>query len=205
MGLFSQILVVSAAACYIAGYAVYWFGLRAKHVQPNRWSWLIWSAATGIEASTYQAVNGDVAQAVVFAISAACCVAVTAGIWARSAWTAPSLTEMICVAASILALVLWGLFQMAFWAHVLIVAAVPIGFIPTWIGALRDRRHEASPAWGLWTLGDLATLILILATLQSGVHELPYIVVELACHTGVWVIVGLGSITSFLPSRTGRG
>ena len=204
MGLPSQILLVSAAACYIAGYAVYGLGLRARSVQPNRWSWLIWSAATGIEASTYQAVNGDLAQAAVFAISAACCIVVTMGIWARSIWTAPSLTEMICVVASILALILWAFFQMAFWAHVLIVAAVPIGFIPTWIGALRDRHHEASPAWGLWTLGDLATLILILTTLRTGVRELPYILVELACHAGVWLIVGVGSITSTGSFRAGR-
>lgn len=196
MSCFLGLLLVAGSVCYVAGYATYALGIRYRDVLPNRWSWLIWSAATCIEASTYGALNRSDPQTVIFGLSAACCVALSIGIWSRARWAAPSPTELICVCASVTALLLWGVFHLAFWAHLIILAVVPVGFIPTWIGASQDRRTEFSPAWGLWTLGDLLTLASILAGLRNALYELPYILLELACHAGVWAIVGWSSLTS---------
>ncbi len=145
-----------------SGYAVYLAGLRRQTVQPNRASWLIWSAATGLEALTYAAVNPGAPQGWVFAVSAVACAAVTLGIWRRSSWAPPSDTESFCIGACMAALVVWLVFRETFWAHMLVVVAVPVSFWPTWASAWRDRSRERSPAWGLWTFGDLATLILAL-------------------------------------------
>lgn len=180
-----------------AGYAVYLTGLKRELVQPNRASWLIWSAAILVEASTYAAVNPGAAQSIVFLVSAAACIIVTLAIWQRSAWSAPTRSETICMAACLGALFLWVMFSSAFWAHMLVVAAVPISFWPTWESVRQDRARERSPAWGLWTVGDLATLIVALRAGDVDVGSYAYILVELLCHASVWFMIGLATINPF--------
>lgn len=177
-----------------AGYAIYLAGLRRHLVEPNRASWLIWSAATGIEAATYAAVNPRAPQSWIFGLSAVACVIVTLVMWRRSRWRAPTPSETLCMAAAFVAITLWVAFHETFWAHMLVVAAVPISFWPTWESVWEDRARERSPAWGLWTLGDLATLLLATRTDGSGIGEYGYIFVELLCHASIWFMVGLGSL-----------
>lgn len=183
-----------AVAASLAGYAVYWAGLRRHLVQPNRASWLIWSAATGIEALTYLAVNPDTLQGIVLLLSAFACIAVTLAIWRRSQWAPPSPAEGFCMAASLTALILWLVFREAFWAHMLVVAAVPISFWPTWASAWADANRERSPAWALWTVGDLATLLIAARHPVGGMGEFAYLFVEFACHAAVWFMIGLATI-----------
>ncbi|OYY89495.1 MAG: SET domain-containing protein-lysine N-methyltransferase [Sphingomonas sp. 28-66-16] len=183
-----------AVLANFAGYVVYLTGLKRELVQPNRASWLIWSAAVLVEASTYAAVNPGAAQSIVFLISAGACIVVTIGIWQRSAWSMPTRSETICMAACLASLTLWAMFSSAFWAHMLVVAAVPISFWPTWESVGQDRSRERSPAWGLWTVGDLATLIVATRTGDVAVGNYAYILVELLCHASVWFMIGLATI-----------
>ena len=46
----------------------------------------------------------------------------------------------------------------------------------------KRRARERSPAWGLWTFGDLATLLVAVRGPELGVAELAYVLVELLCH-----------------------
>jgi hypothetical protein len=183
-----------ALALSLTGYGTYLLGLRRHLVEPNRASWLIWAAATGVEAATYFAVNPGAPQGWIFSLSAAACLVITLAMWRRSRWTAPSATESLCMGASLAALLLWIAFAQAFWAHMLVVVAVPISFWPTWRGVWEDRARERSPAWGLWTLGDLATLVLATRVGGFGVGQTAYLLVELGCHAAVWLMVGLPSI-----------
>lgn len=195
----------AAIACNIAAYIFYWLGIQRQLVRPNRSSWLIWSAATAIEAMTYQAVNHGAAQNIIFAISAMACILVTLAVWRQSKWEPPTRTESLCMGLSLAALVVWGVFQSAFWAHMLVVCAIPISFIPTWASVIADREHERSPAWGLWTVGDLATLLVIIAGLRDETAEIPYIFVELICHASMWFMVGLATINPFRSFGFARG
>lgn len=188
-----------------AGYVAYLAGLRRDIVQPNRASWLIWSAATALEALTYAAVNPGAPQGWVFAVSAVACIVVTLGIWRRSSWAPPSPTETFCIASCLTALVLWLVFREAFWAHMLVVAAVPASFWPTWASVWIDRNRERSPAWGLWTFGDLATLLVAVRGAELGFAELAYVVVELLCHASVWFLIGLATINPLRSFGQRRG
>ncbi|ATY34261.1 SET domain-containing protein [Sphingomonas psychrotolerans] len=203
MGL--DIWFVLAIGLSFAGYAVYLLGLRHQTVRPNRASWLIWAAATSLEALTYAAVNPGAPQGWVFALSAIACVAVTISIWRRSSWAPPSPTETFCIATCLTALVLWLVFREAFWAHMLVVAAVPVSFWPTWASAWADRSRERSPAWGLWTFGDLATLLIAVRGAELGLAELGYILVELLCHASVWFLIGLTTINPLRAFGVRRG
>ncbi|GAA0329584.1 hypothetical protein GCM10009087_44730 [Sphingomonas oligophenolica] len=196
-----------AIICSLGGYAVYLTGLRRQLVHPNRASWLIWSAATAVEAGTYAAVNPHVVQSWLLALSAFACIVVTIGIWRRSDWSLPSRGELLCMAACLAALAIWIGSGNAFWAHMLVVAAVPVSFWPTWESVWADRTRERSPAWGLWAVGDLATL---LVARHSGGHsqigEYAYLFVELLCHASIWFMVGLATINPLrsLGFRNGR-
>lgn len=177
-----------------AAYGTYLLGLRHQLVHPNRASWLIWSASATVEALTYHAVNPDAPQGWVFLLSAICCIAVTLALWQRSSWAPPTTLESLCMATCLVALVVWVVFRETFWAHMLVVAAVPVSFWPTWVSVSQDRGRERSPAWGLWSLGDLATLFVAVRAGGTGVDELAYVLVELACHASIWLMVGLGTI-----------
>ena len=205
MGVLDPWLVV-AVACNFAGYAIYLAGLRRNLVEPNRASWLIWSASTGLEALTYLAVNPGALQGSVFLVSAVACVAVTIGIWRRSAWALPSPNECLCIAACLAALVLWLVFNEAYWAHMLVVAAVPVSFLPTWGSVIADRTRERSPAWGLWTIGDLATLLIAARSgAAAGAGEYAYLLVEFLCHASVWFMIGLATINPLRSFGRRRG
>lgn len=187
----------------LAGYALYFAGLRRRLVEPNRASWLIWGAATTVEAVTYAAVNPGSPQALVFLIAAAASLGIALALWRQARWNRPDPVEMLCMAASLVAMVLWLVFREAFWAHMLTVAMVPVSFWPTWRSVRADRARERSPAWGLWTIGDLATLIVAVRTGHEDTAEYGYVLVELGCHASVWLLVGLDTIN---PLRAfGRG
>lgn len=196
---------IVAVVLSLAGYGVYLAGLRRHLVEPSRASWLIWAVATGIEAATYLAVNPGSPQGLIFILSALSCLIVTLSMWRRSRWNKPSPTEAVCMAASLAAVVLWLPLQETFWAHMLVVAAVPLGFWPTWASVFEDRARERSPAWGLWTLGDLATLLIATRTPGFGVGEYAYIFVELLCHASVWFMIGLPTINPMRSFGIGRG
>lgn len=195
----AQIWLGMAMALSLAGYATYLAGLRRHLVEPNRASWLIWSVATAVEAATYAAINPGAPQGWVFALSAAACVAVTLVMWRRSRWRAPSGIESLCMGVALVAILLWLVFHQALWAHLLVVAAVPVSFWPTWRSVREDARRERSPAWGLWTLGDLATLLVAARVPGHAGSEYAYILVEFACHAGVWFAIGLASLN---PARS---
>ncbi|MCW4460195.1 SET domain-containing protein-lysine N-methyltransferase [Sphingomonas sp. BT-65] len=196
---------VLAMGFSFAAYAIYLLGMRREIVQPNRASWLIWSASAAIEALTYHAVNPGSPQGWVFLLSATCCIVVTIALWRRSNWAPPTNVESACMATCLVALIIWVAFREAFWAHMLVVAAVPVSFWPTWASVWKDRSHERSPAWGLWTMGDLATLLVAARAGGTGFDEFAYIFVELACHASIWFIIGLATINPLRSLGWKRG
>lgn len=179
---------MAAAVVTIIAYVRYFRDLVWGDTHPNRWSWLIWSTTMLIEALTYQEVNGDWQKSAIFFLSAFACVVITIAIWFKAAWKWPKVSEVLCLAASAVAVVLWLYFDMTFVAHMVVVIAVPLGFIPTWLSARKDPANERSWAWPLWSIGDALTLWVIVTTLE-GVHDMPYIVVEFICHFLTWRLI----------------
>ena len=185
----------------LIAYILYGLATRRGLVAPNRASWLIWSATTTTEALTYNALNQGAAQNIVFLLSSIACIAVTLSVWRHSKWARPTSLESICMATCIAALVLWVGFQNAFWAHILILFVIPVSFLPTWVSLLKDSSQEQSPAWGLWTVADLAMLGFILLSTKGHGSDLPYILIELSCHASIWVMIGFATINPFNAFR----
>jgi hypothetical protein len=178
---FSMLLTLGA-------YGEYYLDIGNAKIAPNRWSWLIWGATSGMEVLTFHAVANDLQTTIVFAAPAAATIFVTVILWKRSTWQAPTRTETLCVVLSLVALILWLGFHEEWWAHLLMIVAVPISFLPMYQSVWRDYRSENSPSWALWTIGDLLALLYV-SMRYDDVRELPYAAVETAAHAGVWFLV----------------
>jgi hypothetical protein len=185
------------ALSLLIAYVLYGLATRRGLVAPNRASWMIWSATTTTEALTYNALNEGALQNFVFFMSSIACIGVTISVWRHSKWARPTTLESICMAASTAALIIWLGYQSAFWAHVLVLLVVPISFLPTLAAVRLDPSQEQSPAWGLWTVSDLAMLGFVMTATKGHGSDLPYLIIELACHATIWVMIGFTSINPF--------
>ncbi|KND50394.1 MAG: hypothetical protein AB202_01920 [Parcubacteria bacterium C7867-007] len=187
------IILALAVAFTAAGFIIYLADLRKDSNKPNRWSWLIWSVSAWVEALTYQAENTDWIKSSVLFISAVACMYIARAIWKGGKWETPDITEGFSVVASLVALVLWLYYGETLWAHIMMVVALPIAFLPTWQKAWKDPACEDSHAWWVWTVGDCFTLALVFTNYESPT-ELPYMVMELVCHAAVWGVIARKNI-----------
>jgi hypothetical protein len=120
------LLLLLATVLTIQAYFQYYARLAALKIVPNRWSWLIWTGATGVEVVTFQGVSADMLTTAVFAASFAACAIITVMAWTRGAWLRPNRTELVCVAASFSALVIAFGLREVWWAHLVALCALPV-------------------------------------------------------------------------------
>jgi glucan phosphoethanolaminetransferase (alkaline phosphatase superfamily) len=183
-----QLLVIIAIVSTVAAYWVYRNEISKEgDMSPNRWSWLIWGFTTIIEAATFYAVSKSMTQSIVLFVSTFACIVVALSVWNRQQWKRPTWTEIASVVMSIGAIGIWLLFKQDWWAHVLVIIAVPVSFLPTWATLRTGESKEVVMPWLLWTIGDALTLIVILITLDDP-KEIPYMVVETICHASVLLV-----------------
>jgi hypothetical protein len=203
------LLLFASILLTVRAYLEYYLQAAASEIAPNRWSWLIWTATTGVEVFTFQAVSADIFTTAVFAASFLACCAITILIWRRGAWRAPTTIELICVGASIVALALCVVLKEAWAGHVVALLAIPFSFAPTYVSAWEDYRREQTSSWMWWTLGDLCALGYVLLRLNSA-HEIPYPAIEALCHALVWYLLRTGRLktdrrerepAAWLPNR----
>jgi hypothetical protein len=101
-----SILFAIGASVLLFGYFLYGLAVRRDLVEPNSASWLIWGATTATEAFTYSAINQGAVQNVIFLLSSVACLGVTISVWQHAQWRRPSITEWVCIATCIAALII---------------------------------------------------------------------------------------------------
>ncbi len=185
-----QYIILTCAAIFaILGYRNYFKKISSNEIQPNRWSWLIWSFATILETITYDAVSEDPIKSIIFYIASVSCVIITIKIWNKSARKKPDdASEIFSVVMCLVAVIIWVSFNSAWWAHLVLLVSLPIAFIPTYKDAWKNYKSENCAAWWLWSIGDLFALLLILLRFDKA-QEVPYAVIEFVCHALVVAIV----------------
>jgi len=189
-GNMQNLFVVVSSLVGMIAYGIYYKDIKSSSIQPNKWVWMTFGITTIMEALTYSEVSSGPAR-VIFFISAGCCLVVTWLIWSRAKWDKPSWEEFFCLAACVLAVILWLGFQETLWAHMLMVISVPVAFIPSYREVFKDHVSEDTHAWMIWTIGDMLALVLILGT-RSDWESFPYAVVEAMSHAGMWIMVSRG-------------
>ncbi|MEA2701615.1 MAG: hypothetical protein QOE22_324 [Candidatus Parcubacteria bacterium] len=189
----AYLLLAAASISGILGYLVYYRALRrdaddSRSVEPNRWTWLIWGIAMAVESWTYDALSSDPMKTWLFYASTVCCILLSIAVWRFSKWERPTVTECVCVALSLIAIVAYLAGGDAWWSHLVALSAIPIGFLPTWKSAWKTPEHERSSAWVLWGFAYACIIGLVLLRLES-YQELPYAIVDGICHLSIFFIV----------------
>lgn len=190
-------LLILAAGVTLWAYTSYLLRAWQDSIKPSVGSWLIWGITTAIEAITYESVSEDRFQTLVFYLSAVCCVFLAMIIWvvARAekreglGWS-----DGFCIVATVAALSVWYHYQNVLWAHLIMVAAVPISFIPSWLHAMKEPNAEHAVPWLLWTIGDFLTGMLILMRYEGHDIETLYIATEFLCHALMLLVVVIGQL-----------
>ena len=189
------ILSVAAIFVVIIAYGVYYFDIRNSKISPNRFSWLIWSFSASLETITYSVVSQDFVKSICFYISSIICIGITIKIWHLSKHTKVKKTEKISLIFCTGSLLIWIIFNSAWFAHLFLLVAIPIAFIPTLKGAIQNYQNENSHAWILWSISDIFVLGVIITRLDK-IEELPYAMIELICHFSVFAIVTIKKLKS---------
>lgn len=185
-------VVLMSVAIGIAADRQYYLGLdRPGHTPPNRWSWLIWTFSVLIEVATFKGISDDWLKVIPLATTPIACVVILRKVWQmkQNGWES-ALDKVIDLASVILsfaAIFIWLRFSAEFWAHVVMICAVPVSYIPQWKETFKTGhfcKGDELP-WMLWTITDAINLALILHRLNDTI-EIPYVVTELICHASVW-------------------
>lgn len=183
------VLFGTAALFTAAAYVTYFRWTRSAAIRPNPWSWVIWGVTSVVEAATYDAISHDRWQGAVFYVSCACCFALALAVLGSGSVQRPTPIEWSCLVTAATGLVIWLFIGEPWWGHVTAVIALPVPFVPAVSEAWREPEHERKAPWLCWSLADAAALALVLDRYEGDARELPYVVVELACHLAMWLVL----------------
>ncbi len=175
------VILVCSALYAIAAYITFYKQVIDRDTQPNGWGWFIWAWANLTEALTYDAVSGDPMKSYIFFLSTGLCFVTAIAVCTRAEWSAPTWTERLTVVAGVAAMIVLFYFHEAWWAHVVMLAFVPISFFPEWTKAWVQPQSHRPLAWSLWAAGDFFALIVVVLLLDD-IKELPYAVLEFGSH-----------------------
>jgi hypothetical protein len=182
------ILTIVAIITAMIAYVIYYMDIKKSRIIPNRLSWIIWSLSISLETLTYSSVVEDQLKSLYFLISSLCCIFITIKIWTSSNWKGSSRNEKGSLVFYSVSFIIWPLIQFPLIAHLLLLIAIPVTFIPTYKSSIRNFKNEDSIAWLLWSISDLIIIITICMRLKT-VQELPYAIVEFICHFSVFAII----------------
>ena len=191
-----NILTLSACIIAIIAYGMYYFNIKKSKQIHSRYSWIIWSVSISLETITYWQVSDDRMKSLFFIISSICCILITVKIWTSSNWCGPNKAEKYSLLFYGLFLIVWPFIQIPFIAHLLLLIAIPITFIPTFKSSYSNFKNEKSIAWLLWSVSDFMVIIVIGLRIKT-MEELPYAIIEFACHFSVVAIVFFQRLRSY--------
>ncbi|MEN9622115.1 MAG: hypothetical protein RLZZ67_549 [Candidatus Parcubacteria bacterium] len=189
------VVVLMSVVIGIAADRQYYLGLdKPGHQPPNRWSWLIWSFSAFVEVATFKGISDDWLKVLPLATTPIACVVILSKVWKmkEDRWDGAldKTIDIVSVILSFAAIFIWLYFKEELWAHVMMICAVPISYIPQWRETLKVHSHSSVDKlpWMLWTIMDTLNLILNLHRIND-IAEIPYVVVELICHASVWFLI----------------
>lgn len=182
------LLTVAASILTIIAYYLYYTDLKKAVISPNHFSWIVWSLSVSLETITYNMVSGDLIKTLCFSVSSLACIIITVKIWTVSIWVKPTRIEKLTVLFCVLSLIAWAFSTSAWMAHLLLLLALPVAFIPTIKSVHGNYTNENSKAWLLWSIADLLVLSIVIIRYRSYV-ELPYAIMEFICHSGIFLLI----------------
>jgi hypothetical protein len=170
---------------------VYCWNIFIGESHPNGSSWIVWSFLSALNFGSYKKVTVDWKKSLLSGANASMTIIITIfALWTGS-FKAISLTDSICLVIGIIAGICWFIWKSANIAQVLILSAIIIGFIPTYVGVYHTPTIEPLIPWMLWTISFSTQYLLIKRTSNGNRVEFFYPVSMVICHGAVFLMVAL--------------
>ena len=136
----------------IAAYTTYNWSTFVGTAQPNVVSWGLWSFITILSSSSYFKMSGDPWKSVLPTLN--CLLSIVTFVVALTNGKAVGLGlyDQIVLGIGLVACFAWFFTGSAKLTNILVLSAIAIGFIPTYISVWKNPISERTLSWMLWTI-----------------------------------------------------
>lgn len=176
-----------SAAMHLLAFWLYYRQMLLGTSRPKAASWLLWPVLTVLNCVIYLLSTGDWVKSLLPLASSAACLVIVAVALRRKNLDKPRLWEMIVMMAAIDIAVLYGVFNSAVYANLLIQTCVTISFIPTFAGVWKDPHSERPLPWFIWSAAYILTLAVVILRWHRQPGDLIYPINCLVLHAMVGV------------------
>ncbi|PLX25966.1 hypothetical protein C0580_00940, partial [Candidatus Parcubacteria bacterium] len=159
---YTPVLGVGAALLHGTAYVLYNIQTRSGQSKPNPASWSVWTILAIINAFSFREVSGDLVSTLQSFIGSAACIYTFSYALFKGKFSRLGGKEWFTLAMSLLAVLVWWIFQSATYANMIVLLAILVSFKPTFDGVLKDPFREVSRSWWIWTLAYTFTMASIL-------------------------------------------
>jgi hypothetical protein len=155
---------ILAAVITVAGNAAYALDTVRGNIQPNRVSWMLWTAAPLIAFAAEVSQHVGLQSLLTFAIGFGPLLVVVASFLDPKAYARVTLFDVLCGALSLVALVAWAVTGTGDVAIFFSILSDFFGAVPTLRKSYRDPQSEHAIAFVAGVTGSVITLL----TIKSG-------------------------------------
>lgn len=165
-------LALASSVVMFVAFAVYnWQVIRGKST-PNAASWLIWSVAGIVSASSYFVMTWSIPKSSAILTDAVLCSSVFLLALFKKKFEKLLAIDYVVLGGSILGVLIWGAWGSTDIANLFMQGVALVGFVPTVAGLIRRTLQEAKMAWFLWGLAYFLTSIVVLKNFDGNWHNL---------------------------------
>jgi len=159
---YTPVLGISAALLHGIAYVLYNIQTRLGQSKPNPASWSVWTVLAIINAFSFRELSGDLVSTLQSFIGSAACIFTFAYSLFRGKFSRLGGKELFILAMSLLAVLVWWIFQSAVYANVIVLLSILISFKPTFDGVFKDPFKETPRSWWMWALAYGLTTLSVL-------------------------------------------
>lgn len=184
-------LGVTAALLHGTAFVLYNVQTFRGESTPNFASWGVWAILATLNALTFRAMENDTVATLQFVAGSIGCIATFLYALAIGKFAWPDKQEQWLFVLSLIAVVVWLVFNAATSANMIVLTAAVISFIPTARVVWKDPFKETPRSWVIWTLACAITVVNVLLR-QGWSMSLVTPAALLVLHGSIAVLCGEG-------------
>lgn len=183
----SLLLGVIAGVLHVLGYAWYVRGVARSATVPNTASWCLWLVLSVMNLLSYVAVAGTWERSALPAMGSIACAIAFLLLARRGTLQRLTAGEWRIAVIALGSLVVWWSTRSAVAGNVVLLLAVALSFVPTYVGVVQGRSREHPLPWILWTLA-YSCLTVAVAVGRGSFGEYLFPVLGVALHATTLVL-----------------
>lgn len=180
------VLAIFTSFLHIIGYIVYNYQVMRGSSKPNTATWFLWSLITILNFTSYNIASGDWVKSLLPTIGALMVITTFLLILFRGKFSKLNKFDNLALVAGLISVLVWWQFNSAVYANLILQIAILIGFVPTYLGVLRNPKNEKPLPWLIWSAVYVLGTIIVLLRWNGQYIDIIYpLVTGLMAHSGV--------------------